>query len=310
MGAHQHAYSQCRCFTWSSPFPVPAWWIWIPLVLLMLIAAASPALAAGESVVSLGEDLTPDQQEQVLSVLKPPAEARIITISNREERELLGAYFDDSTIGTRAISSVLVIPGEPGDGIQVTTDRITVVTPAMLENALATAGIRDAVVRVTAPFPVSGTAALAGLIKAYETSAGAALEGVRKEAASQEVAQTIRLAEKLGDADLAAAFLTRLKEKLAEHPSDSPESIRRLIEEVSREFNLQLDEATIQELVALVQKLKAAGIDWNQVREQLNRARQDVERFLGQDMPILRSWLARIFDFLQQLLDLIQGWLG
>ena len=38
----------------------------------------------------------------------------------------------------------------------------------MYINALATAGVKDASVYVTAPFSVSGTPALTGIIKAYE----------------------------------------------------------------------------------------------------------------------------------------------
>ena len=44
------------------------------------------------------------------------------------------------------------------------------VTDAMYTNALITAGVKDAEIQITAPFKVSGTAALTGLMKAYETA--------------------------------------------------------------------------------------------------------------------------------------------
>ena len=42
----------------------------------------------------------------------------------------------------------------------------------MYENALATAGIENADIKVAGPFNISGTAALVGAIKAYENMTG------------------------------------------------------------------------------------------------------------------------------------------
>ena len=71
---------------------------------------------------------------------------------------------DKSVIGSRALSSVLVEGKKDGNGIRVTTKNITYCTPGMYENALATAGIKDADIVVAGPFKISGTAALVGAI--------------------------------------------------------------------------------------------------------------------------------------------------
>lgn len=50
----------------------------------------------------------------------------------------------------------------------------------MYKNALATAGITDAKVLISAPFPVSGTGALTGIYKAYEDMTGVSLNDLAK----------------------------------------------------------------------------------------------------------------------------------
>ena len=54
-------------------------------------------------------------------------------------------------IGTRALSSVLIEKKDKGNGIKVTTSNITYCTTGMYQNALATAGVTDADVRVAGP---------------------------------------------------------------------------------------------------------------------------------------------------------------
>lgn len=264
----------------------------------------------GKVVVTWGADLTAGEKAALAALLSVPEGAVELTVTNAEEHRLLGAHFDARTIGSRAISSVLVRPAPSGSGIRVTTRHITTVTPAMYENALATAGIRDAEVTVAAPFDVSGTAALAGILKAYETAAGTALAPERKAVAPAEVAQTIRLARAVGNPDLAAAFMTRLKERMAQHPSNSPESIRRLIRSVAADLGVRLSDEMVDELVVLVQKMKAANVDWQGVHDQLAKARAELHAFLGTDTPLLRAWVDRIYGWLTQFLTLVRQWLA
>ena len=71
-------------------------------------------------------------------------------------------------IGTRALSSVTVEQKDDGNGVNVTTQNISYCTSGMYRNALITAGIKNADVKVAGPFKISGTAALVGVMKAYE----------------------------------------------------------------------------------------------------------------------------------------------
>ena len=57
----------------------------------------------------------------------------------------------------------------------------------------------DAKLTVTAPFDVSGTAALTGVYKAYEDITGTKLDETAKAVSSQELATTAELAQAIGD---------------------------------------------------------------------------------------------------------------
>lgn len=70
---------------------------------------------------------------------------------------------------------------DDGSGLNVSTKNINWCTEQMYKNALTTAGITDADVKVTAPFEVSGTAALTGIYKAYEDITGNSLSSLAKD---------------------------------------------------------------------------------------------------------------------------------
>ena len=93
-----------------------------------------------------------------------------IYVTNQEEHKYLGSYISKAKIGTKALSSSKITIGEENSGLNVTTHNINWVSEQMYVNAMTTAGVKDADVYVTAPFTVSGTAALTGILKAYETT--------------------------------------------------------------------------------------------------------------------------------------------
>ena len=101
-------------------------------------------------------------------------------------------------------------------GLKVETKNINWVTEEMYINALATAGVKDASVYVTAPFSVSGTAALTGIIKAYEVSSDKVIPEDVKQAANQEMVTTAKLGDEIGT-EQASALVTKIKEKMAEN---------------------------------------------------------------------------------------------
>ena len=121
--------------------------------------------------LALGADLTAEQQATVLGLMGiDPAKLSdydVVQVTNAMEHEYLDAYLPSSTIGSRALSSVLIMEGKKGSGIQISIKNISYCTVGMYKSALATAGLEDAEIIVAGPFPISGTAALIGALKAY-----------------------------------------------------------------------------------------------------------------------------------------------
>lgn len=120
----------------------------------------------------LGQDLKEDDLKLVLRLIGMDESDfhifDVIYISTEEEFGYLTELYDDSLLGGRSLSSLLITPTEPGTGLQVTTYNITYCTEEMYRDLLLESGITDANVVVAAPFKTSGTAALAGIMKAGE----------------------------------------------------------------------------------------------------------------------------------------------
>ncbi len=148
----------------------------LSIILIFILTFSTIALADAETheaVISLGKNLSEEQRKQMLFLFGGAKEGtKIIEVSNEEEREYLGEYIDEKLLGTRAISSVYVEKLPEGEGITVESKNITWVTNDMYRNAIVTAGIKDAKIIVAAPFEVSGTAALTGVMKAFEDLTG------------------------------------------------------------------------------------------------------------------------------------------
>ncbi len=153
----------------------------------------SPLSAKADQIdapyLALGADLNETEKSTVLSLLEineaDLSSYQVITVTNADEHKYLDSYLDSSVIGTRALSSVLIEKKDKGNGIKVTTSNITYCTTGMYQNALATAGVTDADVRVAGPFNISGTAALVGAMEAYSNMTGETLKAENADAGTE-----------------------------------------------------------------------------------------------------------------------------
>lgn len=283
-------------------------WLVMAAVFLLCTAAFSYSVSAdavmGETVVTLGEDLTVAQKEKILEEMGVDENVEIVYVSNKEEHQYLGQYVDAKTIGSRALSSAKITILEEGAGITVKTNNISWVTEEMYANSLATAGIKDAEVYVTAPISVSGTAALTGIIKAFEAAADIEIDEEQKQVANEEMVRTAELAEKVG-ADQAAELMRRLKEQLGNANLQNDDDYRRLIEQIAAELGIQLSEEDINALVHLLKRLKSLNIDWDQVTSQLKNIRDNLNEIL--DSEETRSFIRQVLDAIIAFFDWLKS---
>jgi uncharacterized protein YpuA (DUF1002 family) len=258
----------------------------------------------GTTVVTLGENLTQEQQTQMLNEMGVGQEVEVLYVSNQEEHQYLGNYISASKIGTRAISSVKITLTAEGSGLKVQTNNIDWVTDAMYANALSTAGVTDADVYVTAPFKVSGTAGLTGLLKAFEVAAGTEISEEQKQVANEEMVRTVQLAEKIGAAE-AAELLMRLKEALGDTKLETDEDYRNLVLTVAAELNVELSEEDVNSLVHLLKRLNGLNINWDKLSGQLKHIRDNLDGILNREDT--RNFIRQFLDFLVGLIDQIKG---
>lgn len=279
------------------------------LVSMLFFALPLAALADkvdGEIVVTLGQDLSQAQQEQILAEMGVSAnDVKVLYVTNQEEYQYLGEYISASKIGNKAFSSSKITLTPAGSGIKVETNKhITWVTEEMFANSLATAGVTDAEVYVTAPFDVSGTAGLTGLIKAFEAATDTEISEEQKQVANEEVVRQAELADKIGASE-AAELMRRLKDALGNTKLETDEDYRNLVKNVAKELNVELTEQDIDAIVHLLKRLKDLNINWDQVGQQLKHIRDNLDDILNREET--KNFIRQVIDFIISLIEKIKA---
>ncbi|MCA0171033.1 DUF1002 domain-containing protein [Bacillus sp. RAR_GA_16] len=275
------------------------------LLIMSLVPIVSFADASvGDVIVTLGEDLSEGQKQTLLEEMNAPEDVMTVTVSNEEEHKYLGNYISKALIGTRALSSSSITIGEKNAGLSVETKNINWVTDEMYANALITAGVKDADIYVTAPTEVSGTAALTGLIKAYELSSDEAIPEEQKQVANEELVTTAKLSDSIG-ADKATELMTKIKDDIASNPPETEEDLKTRIKQIASDSGIELTQEELDGLVALFNRMKNLDIDWDQMKSQLENARENLDEFLNKDET--QSFIQKIIDFFIALIDGIKG---
>lgn len=222
--------------------------------------------------IAFGQDLTNAEKQKVLSSFGITNEElkdyKTIEITNQEEHEYLGDYIDASVIGKRALSSVMIVKTEEGSGINVTTDNIGYCTSGMYVNALVTAGLKDAEVKVAGPFNISGTSALVGAMKAYAVMTGQEISKETMDTATNELVATAELAETIDDKEKAEELIAAVKQKIFADGLTSTTDIRDAVESSARALDIDLKSEDVDQIVDLMEKVSKVDIDVDAIKEQ------------------------------------------
>lgn len=284
------------------------------LVIALLAVGSIKADAAEAPVLALGADLTEDQKAIVFSEMGITAEQaasyQTIYITNDMEHQYLDEALGASVVGTRSLSSVLLIPQESGSGLSVETHNISYCTISMYRNALLTAGVADAKVIVAAPSSISGTAALIGAVKAYEAYSGEPVTDEALEAATDELVLTGDLMDELNnlDPDQVSDMIAYLKQEIAERGLDDPEELENLVRQVAAEMEISLTDQQVSNIVDLLLKLGNLDIDANQLISQAKELYSRLESMgIELDGEKVGNFITR---FVSSIWDLIQSFLS
>lgn len=288
-------------------------WISLVLTAVMLMGTGLRAAAAEAGVLALGADLSDEQKAVVYSEMgisaKEALSYQTIYITNDMEHEYLDASLGADVVGSRSLSSVLVIPQESGSGLDVETHNINYCTISMYRNALLTAGVSDAKVIVAAPSPISGTAALVGAVKAYETYSGESVSEEAFTAATDELVLTGELMDELEnlDSDKISDLIAYLKQYIAEHGLDDPEKLEELVRQAATEMNIELTDEQVSKIVDLLLKLSKLDIDADKLVDQAKELYNKLDSLgIKLDGEKVGNFITR---FISSIWDLIQSFM-
>lgn len=290
------------------------------LAVVMTVSMPLTVLADREDVtedvpfVALGADLSEQERATVLGLLDVTEDElagyTVVEVTNTDEHEYLDDYLSADVIGSRALSSVMVVAKEEGYGIQVTTQNISYCTVGMYQNAMATAGIEDVDIQVVGPFSISGTAALVGTIKAYEDMTGEIIDPEAIEAATGELVITGEVADSIGDTEKAEQLFGILKEEVIEAENMSDDEIRELILKVAIELDITLSDADVEKILEVLKQVSKLDIDVDQLKEQaqgiydklgelnlnIDLNSEEVQGFLAKLLDAISAFFQKLFE--------------
>lgn len=285
--------------------------VWMMAVMLTVLAPVQVFADGVDKVIdkpyiSLGADLNDTEKAAVLELLGVTASDlnnyTVAEITNQDEHKYLDSYLDSNVIGTRALSSVLVKGKEDGYGIKVTTKNISYCTVGMYQNALATAGIKDADIVVAGPFQISGTAGLVGAIKSYENMTGEDINDKEVDIATNELVITSELAETLQNSDKAEELVGFIKNEVIDKDL-TEEQIDSLVSQAAEEFQVELSEEDRAKIVALMEQIKGLDLDVEDLKEQIGGLYdkiKDMNLNINVDEKQVEGFLSVLFNKLSE----------
>lgn len=266
----------------------------------------TPITKEDKPYLSLGANLSEEQKDTVLQLLdinpEELSDYDMIYTTIDEEYQYLGDYLPAEKMGQKCLSSVLVVKREKGNGINITTKNISYCTIGMYKNALITAGISDADIIVAAPFPISGTGALVGVLKAYSVMTGEAISEESMDTALNELVLTGDLADSMGDSKQVEEFIAYLKQQVVELDLRSDGDIRDAIENAEKEFEISLSEEEVNQITDLLKKIGSLDLD---VDALVNQAKDLYDRIT--EIGKSSGFFDKVADFFQSIIDYIKG---
>ncbi|MEG0856719.1 MAG: DUF1002 domain-containing protein [Terrisporobacter sp.] len=278
------------------------------LLICMTLVAGSilPSFADGARVVTLGVNNTTEQKQKILDYFGVKKEdVVILDVNNKEEREYLGGIATEAQLGTKTYSCAYVEPTNSGSGINVKTANITWVTSSMVASTLSTAGLKDANCVIAAVFPVSGTGALTGVMKAFEDASGEKLDEDKKELASEELITTGDLGDEIGQ-DKATGVVNDVKIEVIKNGTSDTTQIADIINNVTNNYNITLTDAQIKQITDLMEKIAAQNYDFNSMKQTLNNVSDVVQDNLKEQGESVGS--SGIFDSIKGMFSSIGDW--
>ncbi|WAW15697.1 DUF1002 domain-containing protein [Peptostreptococcus equinus] len=246
---------------------------YIALSALMTFSISTASFADSTSsskneVITIGANLNQKQKASILNYFGVDQNnPNIIYVNNAQERKYLAGIAPEKQLGHVTMSSAYVVPTNDG-GINVKTSNITWVTSSMIATTLSTAGVENANVVAAAPFPVSGTGALTGIIIGFEKSTGDKLTENKKKLANKELVTTGKLANQVGQ-DKATGIVNDAKTKVIKDDIKDKEKIEKIVKDTANNYNVNLTTGDINIIVNLLSNISNQNYNYKDMKDTL-----------------------------------------
>ena len=281
------------------------------LTAVLSLSSLGLVFADGARVVTLGANLTQEQKDTMLKYFGVNKdEVVILEVNNQEERKYLQGVATEAQLGKKTYSCAYVEPTKSGSGINVKTANITWATPAMVATTLSTAGLTDADVVIAANFPVSGTGALTGIMKAFEDATGKPLEEDKKELASEELITTGDLGDDIGQ-DKATGIVNDVKTEIIKNNTKDTVQIAETINNVVNNYNVTLSDEQMAKLESLMEKISKQDYNYSEMKNALESVSDVVNENLSAIVENVNTgFFGKIKSFFEGIVDWFKGLFG
>lgn len=277
----------------------------------LVLGSVHISFADGARVVTLGANLSAEQKATMLKYFGVNEnEVVLLEVNNQEERKYLEGVASEAQIGTKTFSCAYVEPTKAGSGINVKTANLTWLTSSMVASTLATAGLTDADCVVASVFPVSGTGALTGIMKAFEDATGKPLDEDKKELASEELIITGDIGEDIGQ-DKAAGIVNDIKTEIIKNNTSDTVQIADTINNITNNYNVTLNVDQQKQLEELMSKISKQDYNYSQMKDTLSGIKDTIDDKLdelGESVnkgffDTIKDWFSDIGDWFTGLFN-------
>lgn len=267
------------------------------------LTAMADARVGTHKVLTLGADLTEEEKQTILRFFDvDESEVEVMTITNQDERDHLLGLVPEEQIGTHTYSCALVCPTD-SNGIQVTTANMSYVNSEMIASTLSTSGVVNCDVLTAAPFRVSGTGALTGVMMSYEQASGETLDEVKKALANEELVVTNEVGEDVGQNE-AILIVNGIKIRVVKDQVKGEEQVKTVVDEVVNNVEVQINEKAAQtgagevhvseenkeKLVDYGTRYAEEDYQYDDVKDTLERVTRNTVEITGISDPVTESF--------------------
>ena len=264
----------------------------------LILSNLTFAFADGADVVTIGANLNAQQRQTVLDYFGVKEnEVVIVEVNNQEERKYLSGVATEAQLGKQTYSCSYVQPTESGKGLHVKVSNLTFLNSSMLSSVLVSLGVYDANVVAMSPIgPISGTGALTGVMKAFESASGEELDEDKKEIASEELIVTGDIGQDIGQ-DKATGIINDIKTEVIKNNTSDTIQIADTINNVTNNYNVTLTDEQISKITSLMEQISKQDYNYNEMKSSLKYVSSLVDdnlKALGEKVD--RGFFTNIFE--------------